>query len=80
MNEMLDNKRLEELERWIEQAEEANAAARRDLANRRPRISPLTRWSIWVFVVLALVLGAAAASCGASLGRTNLCFPAGPWL
>jgi hypothetical protein len=76
---MLETERLEELERRIRHAEEANEASRRELANRRSELSPAMRRALWVLGVLALVLAAGAGSCGAACARAPapfFCFPA----
>ena len=81
MNDMLDPSRLKELESQIRQAEEANEAARRELANRRrSELSPPMRRWLCVLGVLAFVLAVGAGSCGASCGQTRWCFPAGQWM
>jgi hypothetical protein len=77
---MPDNEQLAELERRIRQAEEANATARRELANRRSELSAPMRRSLWMLAMVALILAAGTGGRGESCGRTQFCLPAGQWM
>jgi hypothetical protein len=77
MTDMLEHEHLEELERRIQRAEEANEAARRELANRRSELSPGMRQSLWMLAVVVLVLTVGAGGCGVSCSRATRCWQGG---